>query len=105
MAGGGYEARSSERQQAVAASEAEGRALSAKLARLEGEHAAVERRLRAQEAALQEAGAAVPADTDARIGQAAAAPERADPDARIAALKRSISDMQALSAQLAALAG
>lgn len=106
LAGGGYAARITAGEQAVAASQSRGAALSAELARLEDTHAALRRQLIAQEAALRARGIGLPPDTDARTRQAAAtAPPGADSDARVASLQRSIADMQALAAQLAALAG
>lgn len=106
LAGGGYQARITEREQAVAAAQTQGAALSVDLARLEAKHAALQRQLVAQEAALRARGIGVPPGTDARIRQASAtAPASADADARVASLQRSIADMQALSAQLAAVAG
>jgi predicted DNA-binding transcriptional regulator YafY len=105
VAGGGYDARVAEREQAVAAAEQEGAALSAELTQLEAQHAVLGERLRAQQASLARRGVDLPPATEARIVQAAAEPRAGRDAARVTSLQRAISEMEALSAQLAAIPG
>jgi len=105
VASGGYDARVAERKQAVAASEQQGAVLSAELARLEAQHAAFGERLRAQQASLVRRGVALPPATEARIAQTTAAPPPGGDAARVASLQQAIAEMEALSAQLAAIPG
>ncbi|TPE46579.1 hypothetical protein [Amaricoccus solimangrovi] len=106
LVGGGYDARIDAREQAVAESEAEGAALSGELARLESEHAALRRRIAAQESGLRARGVALPPDIAARSEAAGAiAPPDASEDDQVTALRRSIAEMRALSDELAALDG
>jgi hypothetical protein len=101
LAGGGYAARVDEREQAVAAAETEGAALSAELAALQGEHAALKSRVIQQRAALRAAGVRLTPETEGRI-QAVVAARPAD---RVADLERAIAEARTLSEQLAGLAG
>jgi hypothetical protein len=104
VAGGGYDARSAEREAGLATTQAEGAALEAELAALESEHAALKDQLIRQRADLGAAGIRLtPASERAFQDAIAAEPAQADPAARAAALQRAIADGRRLSEQLAAL--
>jgi hypothetical protein len=101
LAGGGYEARVGEREQAVASAEAQGAALTAELDALQGEHAALKTRIVQQRAALRAARVRLTPATEGRIQAVVAA----QPANRVADLERAIADARTLSGQLAGLAG
>ncbi len=101
LAGGGYEARVGEREQAVVGAQADQAALTAELAALQGEHAALKNRIVQQRAALRAAGVRLTPETEGRIQAAVAA----QPGDRVADLERAIAEARTLSEQLAGLAG
>jgi len=104
VAGGGYDARIAERETGLAATQAEGAALTAQLAALEREHASLKDQLIRQRADLGAAGVRLtPASERAFQTAIATEPSETDPAARAAALQRAIADGRRLSEQLAAL--
>jgi len=104
VAGGGYDARIDAREAGLATTEAEGAALTAELASLERQHAAIKDQLIRQRAELSAAGVRLTPDSERAFRTAIAAePAQADPAARAAALQRAIADGRRLSEQLAAL--
>jgi hypothetical protein len=96
--GGGYDQRIAEREAGVAQSGATNAALSAELAGLRGDHAALKRQIIARRAEIRAAGGRLSAASEARIQTALAA----DPN-EVAALRQAIADARALAAELAAL--
>jgi chromosome segregation ATPase len=106
LAGGGYESRVAEREQAVAAAQSRQEALATELATLEREHANLKGQIVQQREALRTQGVRLSPQTEDTIQAVLAdAPTQADPAGRAAALQRAIADARRLSEQLAALAG
>ena len=102
LAGGGYEARVTEREQGVATAQGQQAALSAELASLQGQHAALKDQIIAQRAALRAEGVRLTPETETRIQAAlTSSPSGSNP----AALQQAIADARRLSEQLAGLAG
>jgi hypothetical protein len=95
LAGGGYEARIADREQALAF----------ELAGLEREHAALGNQIIGQRAALRARGVGVPPWTEQAVLAATAEPRAADPAARAASLRRAIADSRRLSVQLSMVGG
>jgi hypothetical protein len=105
LAGGGYEARITEREGEVADARARQAALTAELAALEAEHGDLKARIARQRAALRTRGVALPPETEARVeATLATEPRGRDPAARALALQQAIGDARRLSEQLAMLA-
>jgi hypothetical protein len=104
LAGGGYDERIDERESGVAVAQAQGEALDAQLAALQGQHLALKDRIIQQRAALRAGGVRLSPDSEGKIQTVLlSSPSQSDPNVRAAALQRAIADARALSEQLAAL--
>jgi hypothetical protein len=105
LAGGGYEARIAEREQALTAAQGRQQALAFELAGLEREHTALGNQIVAQRAALRARGVGLSPATEQAVLAATAEPRAADPAARAASLRRAIADSRRLSVQLSMFGG